>query len=185
MYGQLIDMQGKLRHAESQLKRRQAKLAKCKYIMDNIEGKYAEYEVLEAEADMLETEADIPTWDMNLQAARAELTDIENLMLELKPQCKYADKPILEMSELAQEDEWLGELKQRVENFLLTAGTIPHDHFQTMRMHPKFKTEIVPLLQTMQEKLAVVSRQIGTQGNFNSMTQLILEIEAPKLLLEN
>lgn len=175
MYGQLIDMQSKLRHAESQLVRRKAKLAKAQYVIDHPD-EFKAYEVLDAEADKLEIEADIPIWDMNWQAAKQELADIEVLMLELKPKCKYAHLPILEMSEAAQEEEWLGELKQRAENFLLTAGTIPHDHFQTMRSHPRFKTDLVPHIQLMNQRIAL-AHQAG-----DGMQKLMLDLAGPALL---
>lgn len=189
MYGQLIDMQTKLRHAESQLTRRKAKLklhealiAKNKYILDQAETLphdrlQAEANMLDAEADKLEVEADIPTWEMNLTAAKQELKDIEDLMLEIKPMCKYADLPILEMSEASQEDEWLGELKQRAENFLMTAQTIPHDHFQTMRMHPKFKQELIPHIQAIQDKMSPAIGYDGKQYN-KSWSETMLEIDA-------
>lgn len=179
MYGQLIDMQGKLRHAEAQLKRRQAKLAKAQYVIDN-PNEFKAYEVLDAEADKLEVEADIPTWDMNWSAAKQELADIEALMLELKPRCKYAHLDILEMSEACQEEEWLGELKRRAENFLLTAGTIPHDHFQVMRTHPRFKTDIVPHIQVINKALANANA-LSMKGQ-DGMTDLMLGLEEPKLL---
>lgn len=206
MYGQLIDMQGKLRHAESQLKARQAKLkaaeakyAEAEYVLSNEkrnEGSgilhvilQAEADMLQAEADKLEIEADIPTWEMNRTAAQQELTAIENLMLELKPQCKYADNDILKMSELSQQEEWLGELKQRAENFLLTQGTIPHDHFQTMRMHPEFKTALVPHIQNVHKQISRVGAR-DAQGNMlpdalKDMAALMLEMETPQLLLGN
>lgn len=206
MYGQLIDMQSKLRHAESQLKTRQAKLkaaeakeAKAQWELDNVkrnEGSGLLHDILESEAnllqaqaDKLEIEADIPTWDMNRTAAQQELVDIENLMLELKPLCKYADKDILTMSELSQQDEWLGELKQRAENFLLTQGTIPHDHFQTMRMHPEFKTALVPHIQGVHNQISRVGAR-DRSGNIlpdalKDMAALMLEMETPQLLLGN
>lgn len=37
-----------------------------------------------------------------------------------------------------QREEWRKELEFRAENFLLTSGTIPSDHFATMRLHPDF-----------------------------------------------
>ena len=197
MYGQLIDMQGKLRHAESQLKRRQAKLkaaeakeARAQFVIDAHENNsgsgllqdvlQAEADLLDAQAERLEIEADIPTWDMNWQAAKQELEDIEKLMLELRPKCKYADLDILAMSEASQEEEWLGELKQRAENFLITAGTIPHDHFQTMRSHPRFKEDIVPHIRQVNQKITWAHglTQKGTDG----MAALMLELEEPKLL---
>lgn len=200
MYGQLIDMQDKLAHAESQLKRRQAKLkaaeakeAEAKYMIDTekrSEGSgllhvvlKAEANLLEAEAERLEVEADVSTWDMNRTAAQQELQDIEKLMLELKPLCKHAHLPILEMSEAAQEEEWLGELKQRAENFLLTQGTIPHDHFQTMRMHPKFKTEIVPHIQLMNVKLQSIGQidYSGKQTGHSTWADMMKTLEEPEL----
>jgi len=205
MYGQLIDMQGKLRHAESQLKKRQARLkaaeakqAEAQHVLDaakNNEGTgllhvilKAEADLLEAEAERLEVEADIPVWDMNFEAAKQELADIEALMLEIKPNCKHAHLPILEMSEASQEDEWLGELKRRTENFLITAGTIPHDHFDTMRLHPKFKDEIAPYIQIMHDKIALIGAR-DTRGQLvapeQTMNKVIQELETPKLLLEN
>lgn len=38
-----------------------------------------------------------------------------------------------------QRTEWRLELEHRAENYLLTTGTIPTDHFATMRMHPDFE----------------------------------------------
>jgi hypothetical protein len=65
-------------------------------------------------------------------------------MAELEPFRKYAHLSILEATEASQRDEWLEELKTRAENFLVTQGTIPHDHLNTMRCHPDFKTHLVP-----------------------------------------
>jgi len=183
MYGQLIDMQSKLKHAESQLKRREARLAKCDHIISTGAPQYEYHAVLDAEADKLEIEADIPTWEMNRTAAQQELATIEKLMLELRPKCKHADNDILIMSELAQQDEWLGELKQRAENFLLTQGTIPHDHFQTMRMHPEFKTQLVPHIQHMHAQLSLTHTADEQGRPVATLSSLMLELEEPKLLL--
>jgi hypothetical protein len=60
---------------------------------------------------------------------------------------------LLEANEATQRGEWLGELKERAENFLLTMGTIPHDHFHTMRCHPDFEQEIVPHIQAITTKV--------------------------------
>lgn len=199
LYGQLNDMQTKLAHADAQLKKRQSKLkaAEAKEVQAQFEldqfitasPKHlvlqAEADLLEAQADRLEVEADIPTWEMNLKAAKQELKDIEDLMAELKPMCKYADLDILEQSEAAQEGEWLGELKMRAENFLLTQGTIPHDHFHTMRMHPQFKEVLIPFIQDMSDKvksIGLVDYGSGTQGPKN-WAEMMLSIEEPKLAL--
>lgn len=151
LYNQKIDIESKLRHSEAQVKRREAKIAKAKYTMAT---SGLEHECLDAEADLMEQEADLPIWELNLLGAKAELKTIVTLMDEIKPLCKYADLHILEASELAQRAEWLEELKVRAENFMITQGTIPHDHLNTMRMHPDFKEHLAPyvthLLVTMQ-----------------------------------
>ena len=142
MYGQKIDIESKLRHAESQRVRREAKITLAQEIIDDPET--TKGAKLNAKADILEQEADVGIWELNLQAAKMELKDIETLMAELEPFRKYGHLPILESTEASQRDEWLEELKTRAENFLITQGTIPHDHLNTMRCHPDFKTHLVP-----------------------------------------
>jgi hypothetical protein len=184
LYGQKVDMAGKLAHADSQVKRRLAKIAKAQHIMDN--PRSLPHEVLEAEADKLEVEADIPTWELNFKAAQQELATIERLMAELKPQCKYWDDDILVMSEAMQVDEWRGELMRRAENFMLTAGTIPHDHFDTMRMHPQFKSHLVPHIMQLQNKIEDATKRLAHTGQLadpDGMTKLMLALEDAPLLL--
>lgn len=142
MYGQKIDMESKLRYAESQRLRRESKIALAQEIIDD--PKSTKGQILGAQADIAEQEAEIPVWEMNLKAAKMEFDDIERLMAELEPLRKYGHLDILEATEAAQRDEWLEELKCRAENFLVTQGTIPHDHLNTMRCHPDFRTHLVP-----------------------------------------
>jgi len=157
MYGQLIDIQGKLRHAESQLLRREAKIAEAEEILaqDDIPKSVR----LGALADKIEQEADIPTWDMNLKGAQQELADIKAIMAELKPQCKFADLDILRQSEAIQQEEWLLELQGRAENFMLSSGSIPADHLQTMRCHPEFKERLVPFITNMATQISIASEK--------------------------
>lgn len=56
--------------------------------------------------------------------------------------------PTMEDYQANQREEWRLELEHRAENYLLTAGGIPPDHFATMRMHPDF-----PLIADRIEKL--------------------------------
>lgn len=84
------------------------------------------------------------------EALMDEMTYIQSLIEEVKPLRKYADKTDIVAHELAQEEEWLLELKNRIENYLLTQGFIPHDEFKTMRMHPQFKEELLPYLKNVQ-----------------------------------
>jgi hypothetical protein len=36
---------------------------------------------------------------------------------------------------------------------LITSGTIPADHFMTMRLHPAFKQEILPVIERTKQML--------------------------------
>lgn len=156
MYGQKIDMESKIKHADAQRLRHKAKIAKAHHVLKVSE---LEHERLEAEAEILEQEADAPTWEMNLVAAKMELATIESLMAELEPLRKYGHLPLLEASEAAQREEWLEELKVRAENFMITQGTIPHDHLNTMRMHPDFKEHLAPYVQHLIVNMANVPRE--------------------------
>ena len=109
---------------------------------------------LNAEADLLECNSVIEGWSLNHKAAENEYAYICSLMDELEPMRQFKDLPLLEANEAMQRGEWLGELKTRAENFLLTAGTIPHDHLNTMRCHPDFEAEIVPHLAAITTSIA-------------------------------
>jgi hypothetical protein len=141
MYGQKIIIESNLRNAEAQRLRREAKIEAAEYALTQ---PIPDFQRKLAIADVLEANADLSIWENNVKAAQDELATLEKLMAELEPQRKFAHLPLLEANEATQRGEWLGELKERAENFLLTQGTIPHDHFHTMRCHPDFEQEIVP-----------------------------------------
>ena len=82
----------------------------------------------------------------NYDGAKAELAFIDKCIQALQPHRRYKDLPDAEAHEASQQEEWKLELIHRAENHMLTSGTIPADHFATMRMHPEFKTAIVPAI---------------------------------------
>lgn len=151
LYDQKIDIGVKIEHTKAQGLRRQAKMMAAQAVLDDPEA--TEVQRLNAEADMLECNSVIEGWSKNLQAAENEYAYICKLMDELEPLRKYKHLPLLEANEAMQREEWLGELKTRAENFLLTAGTIPHDHLNTMRCHPDFEAEIVPHIEAITMKV--------------------------------
>lgn len=151
LYDQKIDIGVKIEHTKAQGLRRQAKMMAAQAVLDD--PKSTEVERLNAEADLLECNSAIEGWSKNLEAAENEYAYICKLMDELEPLRKYKHLPLLEANEAMQRDEWLGELKTRAENFLLTAGTIPHDHLNTMRCHPDFEDEIVPHIEAVTMKM--------------------------------
>lgn len=147
LYGQKIDMEAKVKHQVAQQLRREAKLAEIDEILADETSTKAQR--LNAQADKAEIESSLYIWEMNRKAAEQELDTIKKLMVELEPYRKYGHLDILEASEASQREEWLGELKTRAENFLLTQGTIPHDQLETMRCHPDFENSIVPYVEDL------------------------------------
>jgi hypothetical protein len=142
MYGQKIIIESNLAHSKAQRLRRDAKIEAAQAVIDDAVA--PPHAKKSAQADIIEANAELPIWENNVKAACDELATITKLMNELEPKRKYKKLPLLEANEAAQRDEWLGELLERAENFLLMQGTIPHDHFHTMRCHPDFEAKIVP-----------------------------------------
>lgn len=159
MYGQKIDIESKIRHSESQRMRRESRIAAAEEVISDLSSKRSA--CLNAHADILEAQADITTWELNLQAAKNELKTIDGIMAELEPLRKYAHLPTLEASEACQREEWLLELMGRAEMFLVSQGTIPWDHLNTMVCHPDFKTHIVPHI----NKLTAAMQQLTSTGD--------------------
>lgn len=105
-----------------------------------------EVERLEGEADLAEIEASRDLVAKNLAAAEAELAFIEQCIERVQPHRKFAHLPDPEAHEACQREEWRLELEYRAVNCLVTAGTIPADHFATMRQHPDFASSILPTI---------------------------------------
>jgi len=101
-------------------------------------------ERLDGEAELLEIENNRVVSQVLFDAANDELLFIERCIESVQPLRQYKDLPDAEAHEAAQKEEWKLDLIKRAENSLLTTGTIPTDHYDTMRMHPDFITEILP-----------------------------------------
>ena len=114
---------------------------------------------LEGQADILEIKAHEETLNKNIAAARAELKFIDECIARIQPYRKFAHLSDPEAHEAAQHDEWKYELEYRAVNFLLTAGTIPHDHFASMRQHPEFHTYILPAIDKV--KTLMIEGNVG------------------------
>lgn len=171
LYDQKIDIAVKIEHSKSQDLKRRAKIMKAQAVLDDPNA--SEPDKMIAEGDILECNSVIESAYNNLKAAEHEYDYICKLMDELEPQRKYRHLPLLEANEAMQRDEWLGELKTRAENFLLTSGTIPHDHLNTMRCHPDFEAQIVPHIEM------ITTRVINSNGDrtkvLTNMKPLFLE----------
>lgn len=142
LYAEKIALEDKLRHSEAQRLRRDAKIAAANEVFEDSSALRSA--ILNAKADIAEANADVGTWTLNVEAAKNELATIVALMVQVEPHRKYSHLPLLAANEASQCEEWKRELMYRAENFLMTMGTIPHDHFARMREHPQFKSEILP-----------------------------------------
>jgi hypothetical protein len=151
MYGQKIDMEGKIRYAKIAELRRTAKYSAAIEVLKA--PSTTEAARLNAEADIQEIENEKITSEMNLKAAMDELDCIIKLMVELEPHRKYSHLSLFEANEACQREEWLGELKSRIENYIMCQGSIPHDQLNTMRCHPDFETVLVPYIKDINFKI--------------------------------
>lgn len=105
---------------------------------------------LEAESDLETIEATAATGLACYEAAKEELAFIDNCLKELEPRLQHYGKlGDHAAAEAAQHEEWKLELIYRAQNYLMTQGSIPHDHFATMRQHPDFSGEILPAIEQL------------------------------------
>lgn len=168
MYGQMINREEVVKICEAAVIRQKAKRIEMESIINN--ESLPEHERLRAKADLMEMDAHKYTSEMNFEAAKMELQTIKNIMQELEPHRKYSHLPILEANEAAQREEWLGEFKNRIENYLFTTGTIPEDHLRAMRNHPDFSEHILPHIVYVMKKIESSSNRVelleGHSNNF-------------------
>lgn len=113
-----------------------------------------EVERIKGEADLLQWTVDCELQDQMAASARAEVEFIEECIRRIEPLRKYSAMSDIEAVEACQAEEWLLELERRAENYLITTGSIPHDHFNTMRQHPGFKTHLLPHINTIHTAIA-------------------------------
>jgi hypothetical protein len=176
-YALLKDLQEDREMALSQLESMQlkedAKISKAKHTIEHGE----EWDRLEALADITDIENNKKFSERNIEAAKQELDFINKCIEKIQPHRNFAHLPDPEAHEAAQFDEWKYELMYRAENYLLTTGSIPTDHFITMRQHPAFVDEILPCIENTKQMMMT-----------NQDKKLIIEhfenkkINIPKLL---
>lgn len=144
LYEQKLDIEQKLASTRARKLRREAKRLDIQHCLEYAGASQADK--LRARADLMEWEAAEGLIELAIAGAEREIATIEGLMAELEPHRKFKHLPLLEATEAAQHDEWLGEFKERIENYLLSQGTIPEDQIAAMRAHPAFEKEIRPYM---------------------------------------
>jgi len=143
------DREDALKNTRAQAKRIQAKLVRA---VQNL-GSEDQAICLEAEADIEEIKAGEATLQKNISAAEAELAFINKCIEKVQPYRIYAHLDEDKAHEAAQYEEWKLQLLRAAENYLMTQGTVPADHMATMRLHPAFKEEMLPILDDMYRQI--------------------------------
>ena len=169
LYEQMLDIKVKICHTKAQMIRRQARKLDIDAMLEGVDLSPAAK--LRAEADLLEWQSGDGLQELALAGAEKELQTIKTIMAELEPHRKYGHLPLLEATEAAQHEEWREEFKMRVENFLITQGTIPEDHLRAMRSHPDFETHVLPHIKEVSTRLENAKEKMNLLTN----TSLLLE----------
>lgn len=126
--------------------RNKAKVLASQKILNNSAD---EVEILHAQADLAELDANKQNSESCIAEAMRELQFLNTMIARIEPHRKYRDYADYEAHQLAQHDEWRLELLTRAENFLVSSGSIPADHFATMRLHPDWEVSISPRIQEL------------------------------------
>jgi hypothetical protein len=162
-YALLCDLRDDRQDALNSVKaadlRTQAKAIRARRMMNSED----EAIQLEGQADMAEIEALLDTTQKNIDAAEAELSTILKCMAAVEPLRKFKHLPEAQAHEAAQEEEWKLKLIHMAHNHMMVSGTVPADHFATMRLHPAFKSEMLPALNDMRKQI------VNAQGDLTKI----------------
>lgn len=150
MYEQKLDIEIKLAATKANALRRKAKGIEIEEGLKSTDP----VKQLSAQADLIEWQSGEGLLELAILGAEQEIATIESIMAELEPQRKYAHLSILDAAQAAQREEWRLEFQHRIENYLLTRGTIPEDQLQAMRSHPDFESGIVPFISNVLDKIS-------------------------------
>ena len=152
-YAQLLDLKEDRAMALSQVRAGKYRVASKIALYNHMIANGAEWEKLEAQAELIKLEDDKPFADKNIKAAEEELEFIDKCIEKIQPYRMFAHLPDNEAHQAMQREEWKREFIYRAENYYLTTGVIPPAEFESMRKHPDFHSEILPVMEDIKETL--------------------------------
>lgn len=125
-------------------------------------------------AKLIKLQGSLANFEKNFEGAKRELTELRELLEQLKPQCKYWNEDVLQMEQDMQRDEWAAELKGRAENMILgnMLGS-GFDHIATMRQHPDFEEKILPHIKTIVQQ----AQQTRSDMSKFQLTKPVFQLE--------
>ena len=133
-------------------------------------------------AEMAEIMAHAVDDDALFGGMASEIAMLKAMMKEIEPHRKYSHLPDNDAAQECQREYWLYELVERAENFLITEGRIPHDHFATMRAHPDYKAIIAPEVENLYIAMREGKLSLANASKLSDSIQLEVGRELPKLL---
>jgi hypothetical protein len=123
---------------------------------------------LRAQADLVDWTADQQQMAELTRACEEELAFIDLCIERVQPLRKYSHLPEGEAAEACQREEFAREFQYRIENYLMTTGSIPHNELASMRQHPDFNNQLLPHIQTVTQALQAPN---GAQAFLPGATQ--------------
>lgn len=177
-YSLLCDLKENREMALSQVKSGELRAKARRIKAERLAASTDEVEQLEGQADLIEIKETEEFSKRNVEAAIAELAFINKCIETVNPLRKYKHLPDPEAHEACQQEEWKLELINRAENYLLTQGSVPVEQFETMRLHPEFKSAILPAIQS-------ISLLLTTDGGAQQLMKICSnkDLSLPTLLL--
>lgn len=79
--------------------------------------------------------------------ARREVVFLTEIIERVRPLRQYGHLPDVQAFQISQREEWGLCLLDRAQNMLLSTGSIPWDHLETMRAHPDWESSLKKELQ--------------------------------------
>ena len=109
---------------------------------------------LELKADVLNIENEQESINFLKSQTEDEVSFIKKCIEAISPHRKYGNHAESYAHEMSQREEWLLELRSRIENQLITTGAISPDDMETYRSHPDFATILWPYITAVKTAIA-------------------------------
>lgn len=177
-----VERESALAHYEVSKLKNKAKRLKLE---EELRTAKMEWEKLDLEAELQELENGEKTSLAMLPATLDEFNYINHLIEKVQTVRKYKHLSEVEANEATQRDEWKLELMWRAENHMLSTKHIPADEIAHMRMHPDFRSDILPHIHKL-ERMMMLPKDENEVRMLEEMNQEFTDrISNRKLLMSS
>jgi hypothetical protein len=140
LLNQRDDRRRALQHHAVETRRSQAKKLQAQRLAESADP----VEQLQGQADLEELQNQLQDSEDLAQSCREELAFIDLCIERITPLRQYSHMSDNDAAEACQREEFAREFQFRIENFLATSGSIPHNELAVMRQHPDFNNLLLP-----------------------------------------